>query len=161
MWARFQERSGREKLIVLVCIILALLVTLVCMVDVLLLRGRMARKPTAQPQVVQPATAEPKSVPTMAPPEQAIVVVENTATPEPIVIVAPPTTTWRFLRIDADDIATFENVASPGQTLLAKCIDPKRPPPNKGALYTLDSEGILKLQDGGKKYQRFKVTKGQ
>jgi hypothetical protein len=159
-----QERDIKRKLVILVSIGLALLVVLICIVDIFLIRRRMAVPRAVQPTeqlVVQPATAVPKTIPTMAPPEQFIAVVDNTATPEPAIITVPPTTTWRFLRINANDIGTFENVADTNQTLVAKCIDPGRPPPNKGALYTLDDSGTLKVQDGSKKYQRFKVTSGQ
>ncbi len=65
-----------RKVIVIVSIALALLVTLICIVDVILIRRRLASRPTAEVQVVQPATAEPKSIPTMAPPTQAPPVVE-------------------------------------------------------------------------------------
>jgi hypothetical protein len=150
-----------KKVIVIVSIALALLVTLICIVDIFLIRRRMSSRPTAEVQVVQPATAIPKSVPTMPPPTQAPPVVEVVPTAIPPTPAPPPVTTWRFLRIDSQDIATFENVADTSQTLRAKCIDPKRPPPNKGAIYLLDDSGILKLESGGKKYQRFKVTGDQ
>jgi hypothetical protein len=159
-----QENAVRNRLVALFSIILALLVVLICIVDIFIIRRRMAVPRATEPtelQIAPPATAAPKTIPTMAPPEQLIPVVENTATPEPAIITVPPITTWRFLRINADDIGTFENVANPNQTLVAKCIDPGRPPPNKGALYTLDDSGTLKLQDGSKKYQRFRVTSGQ
>ena len=150
-----------RKVIVVVSIALALLVTLICIVDVILIRRRLASRPAADVQVVQPATAEPKSVPTMAPPTQAPPTIQVVPTFPPPTSAPPPVTTWRFLRIDSQDIATFENVADPSQTLLAKCIDTRRPPPNKGAIYLLDDSGILKPESGGKKYQRFKVTGGQ
>ena len=150
-----------RKVIVIVSIALALLVTLICIVDVILIRRRLASRPPAEVQVVQPATAEPKSIPTMAPPTQAPPVVEVVPTFAPPTSAPPPVTTWRFLRINSEDIATFENVADPSQTLLAECIDKQRPPPNKGAIYLLDNSGILKLESGSKKYQRFKVTGGQ
>ena len=143
-----------RKVIVIVSIALALLVTLICVVDVILIRRRLASRPPAEIQVVQPATAEPKSIPTMAPPTQAPPVVEVVPTMAPPTPAPPPVTTWRFLRINSEDIATFENVADPSQTLLAECIDKRRPPPNKGAIYLLDESGVLKPESGGKKYQR-------
>jgi hypothetical protein len=161
--ARVQDNDLTRKLIVLVSIALALLVTFVCIVDIILMRRRMAVQPTPEVQVIHAVTAEPKSIPTMAPPTQSIpATLENTPTTVPTATnTPPPATTWRFLRINADNIGTFQNTAATDQRLLAKCIDPNRPPPNKGALYTLDDSGILKLQNGSKKYQRFKVTPGQ
>jgi hypothetical protein len=156
-----QQRDLVKKVTVLVSIALALLVMVICVADIYLIRRRSALRPTQQAQVAPPATAIPKSIPTQAPPEQFIPADVSTPTPEPVIITAPPTSTWRFLRIDANDIGAFQNVDNPDQRLLAKCIDPGRPPPNKGALYTLDDSGILKLQSGGKKYQRFKVTNDQ
>ena len=156
-----QESDVRNKLIVLVSIVLALLVVMVCIVDIIIIRRRMTFQPTLEPQIVEPATAIPKSIPTMGPTVLFIPTVENTATPVPVVIAVPPPPVWRFLRINQDDIGTFENVSDPSQKLEAKCIDPNRPPPDEGALYNLDGSGILKLQDGGKKYQRFKVISGQ
>jgi hypothetical protein len=144
--------------IVIVSIALALLVTLICIVDVILIRRRLASRPPAGIPVVQPATAVPKSIPTMAPPTQAPTVVAVVPTMAPPTPSPLPVTAWRFLRINSEDIATFENVADPSQTLLAECIDKRRPPPNKGAIYLLDDSGILKLESGSKKYQRFKVT---
>jgi len=156
-----QESDVRNKVIVLVSILLALLVTLICIVDIIIIRRRMASQPTLEPQIVQPATAIPHSIPTMAPPTPTIPVLVPTFPPPTTAVILPPTTVWRFLQIDSDDIGTFENVADPSQKLKAKCIDPSRPPPNEGALYNLDDSGVLKLQDGTKKYQRFKVISGQ
>jgi hypothetical protein len=164
----FMNRSASPRdpnlirtVIIIVSIALALLVTLICVVDVILVRRRMSSRTTPEMQAVQPATALPKSVPTMAPPTQPVVAVEVVPTAVPPTISPPPTTAWRFLRINAENIGTFENVANPDQKLQAKCIDPQRPPPNKGAIYILDGSGILKLESGGKKYQRFKITSGQ
>lgn len=161
MEPKAQDSDVRNKLVVLVSIVLALLIVMICIVDIIIIRRRMTVQPTLEPQIVQPATAIPKSIPTMAPPTQSIAVVENTPTPAPTAVILPAPTVWRFLRIDQDDIATFENVADPNQKLEAKCIDTNRPPPNEGALYNLDDSGVLKLQDGSKKYQRFKVISGQ
>lgn len=158
---RAQESAVRNKVIVLVSILLALLVTLICIVDIIIIRRRMASQPTLEPQIVQPATAIPKSIPTMGPTVIIVPTPENTPTSIPAVVIVPPPSVWRFLRINQDDIGTFENVSDPGQKLEAKCIDPSRPPPNAGALYNLDDSGILKLQDGTKKYQRFKVISGE
>ncbi len=156
-----QESDVRNKLIVLVSILLALLVVMICIVDIIIIRRRMTSQPTQLPQIVQPATAIPHSIPTVGPTVLFIPTAENTATPVPEVVIVPPPQVWRFLRIDSDDIGTFENVADPSQKLEAKCIDLNRPPPNAGALYNLDDSGTLKLQDGSKKYQRFKVISGQ
>jgi len=158
-----QESDLKKKLIILFSIVLALLVVLVCIVDIILYRRwRAARR--AQPQIVLEVTAEPKSIPTMAPPTQVIMVVENTPipTPEPVIVTAPPPSPlWRFLSMDGNDIGTFENVADTAQRLKARCIDTSRPPPKKGEIYFMDEGGVLKLEDGTKRYQRFKVTAGQ
>jgi hypothetical protein len=159
--ASARDQDLIKKVVVIVSIALALLVTLICVVDIILVRRRMSAQITPEIQAVQLATAQPKSVPTMPPPTQAPPVVELVPTAVPPTISPPPTTTWRFLRINAEDVATFENTADPSQRLLAKCIDPKRPPPNKGTIYILDDSGVLKLESGDKKYQRFKVTSGQ
>jgi hypothetical protein len=156
-----QDEDVKNKLVVLVTIILALMVTIFCIVDIILIRRWRAPQPTELPQIVEPATAEPKSIPTVGPTVIIIPTVENTPTPEPPLIVAPPPSLWRFLSINTQDIGTFENVADPNQRLMAVCIDKRRPPPKKGAIYYLDDSGVLKLEDGSKKYQRFKVTGGQ
>jgi len=157
-----QESDVKKKLVILFSIVLALLVVLVCIVDIFLYRRRQAARP-AQPQVVQPVTAEPKTIPTIKPALQYLPVMLNSNAPEPAVVdtPAPATDIWRFLSINDEDIGTFENVADPAQRLTAKCIDPGRPPPKKGEIYYLDEGGILKLEDGTKHYQRFKVTAGQ
>jgi hypothetical protein len=161
MRSKIQDSDVRNKLIVLVSILLALLVVMVCIVDIIIIRRRMAAQPTLEAQIVQPATAIPQSIPTMGPTVIFIPTAENTQTPIPEIVTVPPPPVWRFLRINQDNIGTFENVSDPGQKLEAKCIDPNRPPPNEGALYNLDGSGILKPQDGGKKYQRFKLISGQ
>ncbi len=161
MKPKAQESDVRNKLIVLVSIVLALLVVMICIVDFIIIRRRMTAQPTLEAQIVQPATAIPHSIPTVGPTVIFVPTAENTATPLPEVIIVPPPQVWRFLRIDSDDIGTFENVADPSQKLKAKCIDTSRPPPNEGALYNLDDSGILKLQDGSKKFQRFRVIGGQ
>ena len=157
-----QERDLKKKLVILFSIMLALLVVLVCIVDIILYRRRLAAKP-AQPQVVQPASPEPKSIPTIKPALQYLPVVLNSNAPELVIVAtaAPAPAIWRFISINVNDIGTFENVADPSQRLTAKCIDPNRPPPNAGELYYLDDKGMLKLEDGSKTYQRFKLTTGQ
>jgi hypothetical protein len=77
--------------------------------------------------------------------------------PAPVAQTVTTSTLWRFLSINEKDIGTFENTGDPSQRLTAKCIDIKRPAPDKGELYVLDDSGILKLQDGSKKFQRFEV----
>jgi len=109
---------------------------MICIVDIIIIRRRMTFQPTLEPQIVEPATAIPKSIPTMGPTVLFIPTVENTATPVPVVIAIPPPAVWRFLRINQDDIGTFENVSDPSQKLEAKCIDPNRPPPDEGRCTT-------------------------
>jgi hypothetical protein len=59
IWAEFQASDTKKKLIVVACILLALLVTLICIVDLFIIRRRLLAQPTLQPQVVQPTTALP------------------------------------------------------------------------------------------------------
>lgn len=162
MQPRTQQDDSRNRLVMLVSIVLALLVTIFCIVDIIVVRRWLAaRRATEQPQVVQPATALPKSIPTVGPTVMFVPTEAPPPTTEPPVIVTPPPSVWRFLSINPEDVGTFENVADPSQRLLAVCIDKGRPPPEKGEIYVLNDEGVLKLEDGTKRYQRFRVTGGQ
>lgn len=152
-----QESTVDRKLLALVAVVLALILVCFCYVVFLLIRNKQTAEP-AQQQLAQPEISFPTLVPTAIPVVLPSPTVVTLATPVPAVASSVTTSPlWRFISINAKDVGTFENVADPNQRLTAKCIDLNRPAPDKGALYMLDDSGILKLQDGGKKYQRFKL----
>jgi len=148
-----REYPVNKKLVVLVAIVLALLMVAICYVSILLVLRNLNDRP--EPQLAQPEFPLPTPLPSSTPELPVVPVVLDTATPT--AIPTPTPSLWRFISITKEDIGTFENVNDPSQKLTAKCIDTKRPAPNAGELYTLYKGGILKLQDGSKKYQRFEV----
>jgi len=153
-----QQNSLNKKLIALVGVILALLLVAICFVSFLLIRSKLTAPP-AEPQVVPPQIPLPTAVVATEAVEVYVPAVVAVEAPQPV--AAPTTvqtpTVWRFLSINKDDVGTFENVNDPSQRLKAACKDKNRPAPDRGVLYTLDDSGILRQQDGGKKYQRFEV----
>lgn len=160
-----QESPVDRKLLVLVAVVLALLLVTMCYLGYLLIRSLQR----AEPQVVQPAVLPPTLVTSVETTQVFLPDVSNDvqSIPAPAPATAPVAVTvstsplWRFLSIDQNDIATFENVGNPNQRLQAKCIDVKRPVPDRGELYILEESGILKAEDGSKRFQRFEVINGK
>jgi hypothetical protein len=150
-----QESAVNKKLLALVSVVLALLLVAICYVGFLLILSYQTVQP-AQQQLAQ--TEIPLST-SVKPVVQFLPVVANwvVPAPAPAAITVPTPTLWRFVSINDNDIGTFENVGDPSQRLAAKCKDPKRPAPDKGELYKLDDAGILKPQEGSKKFQRFEL----
>lgn len=156
-----QGSAVDRKLLVLVAVVLGLILLCFCYVVYLLIRNKQTAQP-AQPQLVQTEFPLPTLVATAIPVLLPSPTVVTLATPVPTPALSVPTSPlWRFVSINAKDVATFEKVSDPSQRLTAKCIDIRRPVPDKGALYTLEDTGILKMQDGSKKYQRFKLITRQ
>jgi hypothetical protein len=156
-----QGSTVDRKLLALVAVVLGLILVCFCYVVYLLIRNNQTVQP-AQPQLAQTEFPLPTFIPTVIPavlPSPTVVSLPTLAPTAAISI--PESTTWRFISINAKDVGTFENVGDPSQRLTAKCIDIRRPVPDKGALYTLDNTGILKMQDGSKKFQRFKLIARQ
>jgi hypothetical protein len=154
-----QESAVNKKLLALVGVVLALLLVAICIVVFLLIRSILAVRPAqqqAQPELPRPTLG----IAAFEPVVLLLPVVVNSVAPAPQAIPVPPSTLWRFLSINKNDIGTFEKVGDPSQRLVAKCKDPKRPPPDEGELYVLDDSGILRLQDGSKKFQRFELLPG-
>ena len=149
-----EESAFHRKLIMLVSIMLALLLAAICCVGFIFIRNKWTGQPTQQlAQMEIPlATAV---IPTVQVFPTLVIMATPTAIPVPI------SPLWRFISINKNDIGTFENTSDPSQKLLAKCIDPERPPPDKGVLYMLYDSGILKPQEGGKKVQRFELISGE
>jgi len=154
----YQESPVNRKVLALVAVVLALILIAFCYVVFLLLRSKQADR-TAQQQVVQ--TEIP--ITTVKPTVLFLSIVMKPAAPAPAPTAMTVTTSalWRFISIDDHDIGTFENTGNPNQKLTAKCIDIKRPAPDKGELYELDDSGILKPQSRNKKFQRFKLIARQ
>ena len=155
-----QESLVDRKLLVLVAVVLALLLLGMCYVGYLLIRSLQS----AEPQVVQPVVLPPTQVIPVETAEVLLPVVVSEQTiapapaPTPVAVTVSISPKWRFLSIDEKDIGTFENVGDPNQRLLAKCIDRKRPAPDRGEIYILNESGLLKPQDGGQGIQRFEVV---
>ncbi len=67
---------------------------------------------------------------------------------------------WRVIkkqRRHSELIVTFESVDEPSITRKAICIDPKKPTPEKGTLYSIGEDGILIPYDLlGEDLQRFR-----
>ena len=156
-----QESAVDRKLLAGVAVVLALILIAFCYVVFLLLRSKRADL-TAQPQLA------PTKIPIMTTVKTYVqffpIVVKPAAqasAPAPAAQTVATSTLWRFLSIDNNDVGSFENTGNPNQKLTARCIDTKRPAPDKGELYVLDDSGILKPQSGNKKIQRFEVIARQ
>ena len=150
----YQESPVNRKVLALVAVVLALILIAFCYVVFLLIRSNQADR-TAQPQLAQTemplTTAEPilRFLPAVMKPAAPA--------PAPAPQAVTTSTLWRFISIDDNDVGTFENTGNPNQRLTARCIDIKRPAPDRGELYVLDDSGVLRPQDGSKKFQRFEV----
>jgi hypothetical protein len=158
MQTGYQEGAVDRKLLAGVAVVLALILIAFCYVVFLLIRSKQADR-TAQPQLIQTeipiTTGEPVAL------YLPVVIKPASPAPAPTAKVVTTSTLWRFISINDNDIGTFENTGDPKQRLTAKCIDIKRPAPEKGELYTLEDSGILKPQSGSKKFQRFEVIARQ
>lgn len=161
MEPEYQESPVNRKVLALVAVVLALILVAFCYIVFLLIRNRQAAQPVPQqlpPQQI-PLPAIVKRVNRFLP--VAAKPAAPAPAPAPTAQTVQTSTLWRFISIDDNNIGTFENVGNPSQKLTASCLDIKRPAPSKGELYTLDDSGILKPQDGRKKFQRFEVITGK
>jgi len=153
-----QESTVDRKLLAGIAVVLALILVAFCYVVFLLIRNLRADR-TAQQQIAQPEIP----ITTVNTSVQFLPIAAKPAVhaPAPTAKAVTTSTLWRFLSINDNDIGTFENTGDPNKRLTARCLDIKRPAPEKGELYELDDSGILKPQSGSKKFQRFEVIARQ
>lgn len=158
MQTGYQEGALDRKLLAGVAVVLALILIAFCYVVFLLIRNIQTNR-TAQPQLVQ--TEIPITTRDAVALYLPVVIKPASPALAPTAKAATTSKLWRFISINDNDIGTFENTGDPKQRLTAKCIDLKRPAPDKGELYILGDSGILKPQSGSKKFQRFEVIARQ
>lgn len=157
-----QETAVDRKLIALLAIALVLVSIAICYSGIMFLRSRQPAQPVQQ---LEPTSfpALPPAAPLTEPVSFDVFMPVVVRPAAPVMMAAPAvtdTSVWRFLSIDSDDIGTFENVTDPTRRLLARCRDPERRPPDRGALYTLYDNGILRAQIEPWTVQRFRVISG-
>ena len=113
------EGAVDNRLLAAELIALVLLLAAICIVGFLLIRNRLPDQP-AQVKPTQLQTPTPTLVMLARPFVLFLPFIGNTAASAPPVITVSPSTVWRFVSIDKNDIGTFENVSDPGKKLTAQ-----------------------------------------